>query len=1122
MFAKNFDKWDTILGWVVFFIALVTYGITVEPTGSFWDAGEYITTSAKLQVAHPPGAPLLQMIGAFFSMFALADDQVARMVNYVSGVSSAFTILFMFWTITNLTRKLIKKGEEITSNGKAMAIFGSGIVGALAFTYSDSFWFNAVETEVYAMASLIMAVLLWMGLKWTDNLDNPRGNKWIVLISFVIGLTFGVQFMGFLAIPSIGLLYYFKTYKTTTVKNFLIANISVVAILMLVYKFSLTYVLKFFGWGEVFFVNSIGLPFNSGTIIIGLVFAAAFYFGLRYTRNNDYKTANTIVLCLMFLFLGFSSWLMLPIRANANVVVNENNPEDARALLAYYNREQYPGVESPFYGSYYSDMFAPPGEDIDEKPKYEKDLKSGKYIIVNKYKDALQGPNDDHIGLLPRLWSDQNAENYMKYFDPLDFTIKPEYLGNQELQQAVGQFKEGYEKGELDADQYIRFLREFSDYIEVQPPTIWQNVKYMFQFQFGYMYWRYFMWNFVGKQNDIQGRYDENGNWLSGINILDSARLGSQDNLPSDIKNNKGRNTYFFLPLILGIIGLVFQISKNPKQFWVLFVFFMFTGIAIQFYTNPGIFQPRERDYSLVGSFYIFALWIGLGVYGLFDEFRRFVKPKILAPAITIICLLAVPVVMAYQNWDDHDRSGRFTANSTAKAYLDSAQENAGAILFTIGDNDTFPLWYAQEIEGHRTDVRVVNTSLFATDWYIDQMKRKAYESDPIPSQLTHDKYRYGTRDVIYYQGLSEKRWDIKDFMNWIESDKPQTKLKYIFEKQGIDISQYSESTLDIVYYPTYKIRVPVNKKNVLESGLVKQKDSALIVDYIDIDLPQSALPKNRILMLDVLANNDWKRPIYFSGGSFDKAEYIWMKDYLQLDGLLYKLVPIKTKNSSPYEMGRIDSDLMYDIVKKWEWGNSGSPDIYHDPQTRTQGLSFRGNLARLTETLINENKIDKAKDVINIAMKNMPLDYYGFYAFVEPFVDGYYKVGEKQKARELYNGLKKKYQERLEYYANVPLDEQYDNIDDIIGDMEGYRRNIDILITNNDREFAEKETLIFNEYIDRFNHFYKDTDLEEELSTPPMGNPDMMDTIPISDTINMDNTIIESEMDSVLLPNGN
>lgn len=1111
MFATDFKKWDTILGWTAFTIALITYILTVEPTGSFWDAGEYISTSAKLQVGHPPGAPLLQMIGAFFAMFAFGDvSKIALMVNAVSVVSSAFAVLFTFWTITNLTRKLIAEEKKFT-NSKAIAVFGSGLVGALAFTFSDSFWFNAVETEVYALASLIMALLLWLGIKWTDNLDDPRGNRWLILICFVVGLTFGIQFMGFLAIPTIGLLFYFKKYKTTTAKNFLLANILVIAVLMLVYKFSLTYVLKLFGWSEVFFINTIGLPFNSGTIIMGLLFVAVFYFTLRYTRKNKFYTGNLIVLCFMFLFLGFSSWLLLPIRANAQTVVNENNPEDARSLLAYYNREQYPGVESPFFGAYYSDTFAEPGDDIDDQPKYEKDEKAGKYVIVNHYENALQGPNEKHVGILPRLWSEQHAENYMRYYGELDFKIKPEYISNNELRQAVDQFRSANDSGELDTEQYIRFLREFSDYIDVEPPTLGQNIRYLFDFQWGYMYMRYFMWNFVGRQNDQQGRYDDNGQWRSGIGFIDSFFFGSQKNLPKDVLDNKARNTYFFLPLLLGLIGLVFQTSKNPKQFWALFVFFMFTGLAIQFYTNPYIFQPRERDYSLVGSFYVFTIWIGMGVYGLFDEFKKLISAKIAAPAFSIICLFAVPLLMAFQNWDDHDRSGRYTANSTAKAYLSSCQEDAGAILFTIGDNDTFPLWYAQEIEGFRTDVRVVCTSLFATDWYIDQMKRKAYESDPIPSQLTHDKYSYGTRDAIYYQGITESRWNIKDFMDWVASDKPQTKFKYFLEKQGADTSKYPESTLDLVYYPTNKIRVPVNKKNVLESGIVKEKDSALIVDYIDIDLP-NALTKQRILMLDLLANNDWKRPIYFSGGSFDNAEYLWMKDYLQLDGLAYKLVPIKTDYQGVFDMGRIDSELMYRIVKDWEWGNSGSSEIYHDPQTRSQGLSFRGNLARLMEVFIEEGKIDKAKEIIEMAMTHMPVEHFGFYTFVEPFVDGYYKVGETTKARALFDKLKLIYQDRLEYYAGIPIDEQYDKIEDILGDMEAYRRNIDILIENQDHELAEKETLIFNEYIDKFTQFIGQEPEFLEEPAPILEDPDITDSIAIDAVGVEEDTVVSNQ----------
>ncbi|MEJ2162294.1 MAG: hypothetical protein P8X60_02960, partial [Robiginitalea sp.] len=569
-----------------------------------------------------------------------------------------------------------------------------------------------------------------------------------------------------------------------------------------------------------------------------------------------------------------------------------------------------------------------------------------------------------------------------------------------------------------------------------------------------------------------------------------------QHNLPQDKLDNKGRNTYFFLPLLLGIIGLAFQLSKDPKQFWALFVFFMFTGLAIQFYTNPYIFQPRERDYSLVGSFYIFAIWIGLGVIGLFEEFKKWINPKVLAPAVTVVCLLAVPLLMASQNWDDHDRSGRYTARAAALAYLDSCQEDAGSMLFTIGDNDTFPLWYVQEVENYRTDIRVICTSLFATDWYVDQMKRQAYESKPIPSQLTHDLYRYGNRDVIYFQKMTENRWNIKDFMNWIGSDRPETKLRYYLEKNGADLSEYPESTLDLVYYPTDKIRIPVNKENVLRSGIVKAQDSSLIVDYIDIDLP-GALAKNRIMMLDILANNDWERPIYFSGGSFDDAEYLWMKEYLQLDGMAYKLIPIRTKNRSMFEMGRIDTDLMYSIVMEWDWGNSGSPEIYHDPQTRSQGLSLRSNLARLMEALIKENKIEKAREVIDLAMTNLPVDRYAFYTFVEPFLDGYYKVGETTKARKLFDTLIGIYKDRLDYYESSSLDQQYEQIEEILSDMEAYKRVIDIAIENDDRELAEKETQSFNDQLDRFG-FYQESFLDE-LPEIPM-EPGPQDTI--SDSI--------------------
>lgn len=1053
--------------WIVFISALITYGLTVEPSVSFWDSGEYISTSAKLQVGHPPGAPLFQIIGAFAASFAFGNvEKVALMVNGVSVVSSALTILLSFLIIEILILRWERKNSDEVNPYRSII---ASSVGALALCFSDSFWFNAVETEVYAMASLVMALLLYLGLRWVAD-DTPQTDRWLLLICFVVGLVFGIQFMGFLAIPSIGLLYYFKHYPKVTARNFVIANLAVVALLFLVFKFSLTYILKLFGAVELFFVNSIGLPFNSGSIILGMLLAFGFFYWILRANSTNNRVQQLAAHSLLFFVLGFSTWLMLPIRANAGTVVNENNPEDARALLAYYNREQYPAPESPFYGSYYSDYFAPAGEDRDEQPKYEKNKQLGRYEIVNNYKGALQGPNPNHVGLLPRMWSASSAENYMRYYGRLDFSIRPQYLANSELRKAVNEFKTLSANGEIDSDDYSAFLKNFSEYIDVKPPTIAQNLTYLFDFQFGYMYWRYFMWNFVGRASDEQGRFNAQGEWLSGIRFVDELRLGNQQDLPIDLERNKARNTYYFLPLILGLIGVYFHAKHDWKSFWTLLVFFVFTGLAIQFYTNPTIFQPRERDYSLVGSFFIFCLWVGLGAYAVASELDRYL-PKSKTALTLGSLLLAIPLLMAYENWDDHDRSGRYTARATAMAYLDSCDLDKDAILFTIGDNDTFPLWYLQEIEGYRTDVRIVNSSLLATDWYIDQMKRQAYQSSPIPSELTHEKYRFGTRDLIYYQPnpeFAEERWTLGQFMEWVSSDRKETKISYLLQQQGADMSDFEPEQLDIVYYPTHKIRVPVDKEAVIANGIVSEADANLIVDYIDIDLPQSVLPKNRLLMLDILNSNNWRRPIYFSGGSLDSGEYIYMKDYLQLEGLTYKLVPIKTEDKGGFDMGRIDTESMYTKVMSWDWGSSENESIYIDPQSRAQGITFRSNLARLAEQLILEGQEEKAEAIIDLATEKMPISTYKFYTFVEPFIQGYYVLGKSEKAQSLTKELLSIYLDRLRYYASLDAEESYIRIEEIYRDLEASRRVIDLSTEANDTEFIKPYTEEFNAQLEQ------------------------------------------------------
>ncbi|MEM6517447.1 MAG: hypothetical protein AAF688_14795, partial [Bacteroidota bacterium] len=835
--------------------------------------------------------------------------------------------------------------------------------------------------------------------------------------------------------------------------------------------------LLLFSAAEIFFVNSIGLPFNSGSIIAGVALILVFYFGLKYTRDKNYKYANTLILCLIFIFIGFSSWIMLPIRANANVIINENNPSSARELLAYYNLEQYPETHL-FYGPLFTDQYSGLDENnpyIDDKPKYEKDEESGKYIIVNEWKSAKQNYNSEHASVLPRMWSGEHAENYMMFAGLLDFKLKPEYQMENELRNLVNQFKSEVAKGNVDYEGYHGFLKNYGrDFLNIEKPSFGDNLYYMLDYQFGYMYWRYFMWNFTGRQDDIQGRYDDlHGNWISGIDFIDEWHLGmSQDNLPSDVENNKARNTYYFLPLILGLVGFLFLMGRDPKLFWVMLVFFLFTGLAIQFYTNVRPFEPRERDYSVVGSFYVFAIWIGFGVYAIFNALRKFSDSKLMAPAVTLVCLILVPGILAAENWNDHDRSERYTAQAMARKYLESCAPNA--ILFSIGDNDSFPLWYLQEIEGVRTDVRVVNTSLFQTDWYIDQMKRKAYESDPIPSQLTHEQYRFGTRDYIMKNEITRDTFLIKDFMNFISSDDPKYKLKYAIQAQGEDPSGYPAQLLNSNYLPTTNIRITVDKQNVLDNNIVKAKDADKIVPYIDIKLGGGALYKNRLLMLDIVANNDWKRPIYFTGGAFGDEDYIWMKDYLQLDGLCYKLVPIKTPvdRANPFDMGRVDTDLMYEQIMSWDWGNSGSDNIYHDVETRKNGITYRGNLARLLETLIEENKLDKAEKVADLAMEKMPVDKFGFYTLLEPYIGGYYEVGAKEKARNLYLEVSRKYQENLTYWSEVSIENQTRYIDEVVTDIERYRSLVDLLVIYNDEEFAMKETKKFNNYLELFKHF--------------------------------------------------
>ncbi|WP_174760411.1 MULTISPECIES: glycosyltransferase family 117 protein [Antarcticibacterium] len=1059
----SFANWGRGLSWAVFGISLATYTLTLEPTTSFWDAGEYIATAANLEVGHPPGAPLYQMMGALFAAFAPGADKVALLVNFMSALASAFTVMFLFRSVLLLLRKVTGPKEELT-NATKIAILGSAFTGATAFIFTDSFWFNAVEAEVYAMSTCLMALLFYLGLLWERDMFKPRGNRWLILICFIVGLSFGVHFLTLLAIPAVGLLYYFKNFRKITPKNFIIANLVVVAVLMFIFKFLLPYTLSFLAFSEVFFTNSVGLPFNSGTIVALMFIIGLFIYGWRYTNRKGYVQLNTLVLCLLFILIGFSGWTMLPIRANAKTVVNENDPDNARELLAYYNREQY-GESYLFYGPQYTEMYGgldPENPYKDEPPNYERDEASGKYVIINDYRNARHNFDDAHKTFLPRMGSRQHAANYIWFTEAPAFSIKQEYQGEEQLLQAVANLRKGIASGRIGSEEYHNFLSRFGAYFDVEKPSFISNIKFMLEYQMSYMYWRYFLWNFAGRQNDIQGKYNDlNGNWLSGINFIDEARLGSQEYLPSDIANNKARNTYFFLPLLLGLAGIVFHFLRDKKRFWVLTVFFLFTGIALKVYLNEAPFQVRERDYALVGSFYVFSMWMGIGTYSFFNILKKIIQPKFAAPLVIIVSVLAVPVLLAVQNWDDHDRSNRYSALAMAKMYLDSLDEHA--ILFTIGDNDTFLLWYAQQIEGYRRDVRIVNTMLLGTDWYIDQMKRKAWESEAVPSQLEYDHYKAGTNDYIIHQEVTKDTINIGSWMNWVASDNPSTKATL-------------QSGQQVKTFPTKSLRVPVNKENVLKKGIVNQGDSSEIVEEIYIELQENAVYKNELLMLDILANNDWERPIYFSGGSFGDEDYLWMKDYMQLDGIAYKLVPIKTAvdPESPLEMGRIDTEKMYDIVTAWDWGNMGNPEIYHDPFTRRNSITYRAALGRLVEELIKEGKNSRAEEVIELALHNMPFEFYGYYFLHDAFISGYFKIGEEQKAMALWEKVAAKYQENLIYYSSWDPERQYDYVDVILQEIEQYRSLVQLLAENNRGEPAEEKAAEFNRYLELFSHFFK------------------------------------------------
>jgi len=1014
---KNYQKLNNIIGWFVFAIATFTYVATIEPTASFWDCGEYIATSFKLMVGHPPGAPLFQLIGRVFSLLAFGDvTKVAMWVNVMSALCSSFTILFLFWSITMIAKKIVLRSGAMDQN-KMMAVFGSAVVGSLAYAFSDTFWFSAVEGEVYAMSSFLTALVFWMMLKWEVEADDKYSFRWIILISYIMGLSIGVHLLNLLTIPALVLLYYFKKY-TFSVKGFIKASVFSLFLLVLVQNIIIPWVVKMDWLFEKFFVNALGLPFNVGSVVYFVLLISAIVWGLYYTHKHKKVVANTAILCFTFLIMGYSSFFMLIIRSNANTPINENSPTDALGLQAYLAREQY-GDWPILYGPYFN---APVVGREDGNPVYKKDTLKNQYVIV-----------DERKGIIP-----QYDERFMTFFPRMHGTRADQISAYKSFGDIKGIPIEVSQQGGKRETLYR--------------PTFSENLKFFFTYQIGHMYLRYFMWNFAGRQNDIQGEGNPTeGNWISGIKFLDEMRLGPQAGIPDGLANNKGRNKYYLLPLILGLIGFFFHVKKDYKDSIVVTLLFVMTGLAIIVYLNQTPYQPRERDYAYAASFYAFAIWIGLGVLALIEYLNKLIKTPYSVVLCTALTLLLVPGIMAKENWNDHTRAKRYTARDVALNYLESCAPNA--ILFTNGDNDTFPLWYLQEVEGIRTDVKVCNLSLLNTDWYIDNMMRhKTYKADPIPVSMTPDKYIQGTRDVVYI--IEDER--LKDYVE----------VRNVINFCTKDENRYPTPSGPIDYSPTSKFKLTVDSLAVMQTKTLPVKDTGLIVPAVEWTYNGSVIMKNNLIVLDILANNNWKRPIYFAITT-GKESYIGLEDYFQLEGLAYRFVPVKYE-SKDGQIGRINTTIMYDnMMNKFKWGNMNDPDVNLNEDNIRLAMNFRNNFARLANALLDENKVDSAKAVLDRCFEVMPEKTIPYNYYVYPLAEAYYKAGAFDKGNAISERLINISESELKYYfsfnnkfaAAVDKDKQF---------------ALGILQRINQIASRYQQTAVAKKAEDLFNNYYK------------------------------------------------
>ena len=972
---KKYTLFNNVFGWLSFAIASFVYLLTIEPTASFWDCGEFITTAFKLQVGHPPGAPFFMILGNFFTHFGDAGS-AGKMVNIMSALASGFTIMFLFWTITHLAKKLIKIETE-PSTGQIITIIASGFIGALAYTFSDTFWFSAVEGEVYATSSLLTAIVFWAILKWENVAEQPYANRWLIFIFYIIGLSIGVHLLNLLAIPAIVFVYYFKKYEVTLKGIFYTFILSIIMLGGILYGV-IPGAIVVGSWFELLFVNSFGMPFHSGFLFYIAVLITAIVYGIYYTVKRNKVFWNTVILIITVILLGYSSFALIVIRSSARPPMDQNSPNNIFALLGYLNREQY-GDSPLLYGQYYSAPYDSNKRFSETKPVYSQI--NGKYVETSRKIKA----------------------NYDERFT----TFFPRMYSNNEERHISGYQEWGKIKGVR-----IQLQNENGQTETIIKPTFAENLRFFFRYQVGHMYFRYFMWNFVGRQNDIQGHggilY---GNWLSGINFIDELRLGDQSNLPARFANNKARNTYYFLPLILGLLGIFHQYKKGTegkRGFWLVFLLFFMTGIAIVIYLNQYPNQPRERDYAYAGSFYAFAIWIGIGVMAISEFFRKYFSETVSAVIAGITTLVLVPAIMCAQNWDDHDRSNRYTARDFGANYLKSTQPNA--IIFTNGDNDTFPLWYNQDVEGLRTDVRVCNLSYLQTDWYIEQMKRKAYDSDPMPFSMDINKYRQGTRDVVYLfddPRITREIIDLNEAVSFIADDNPATKLR---------------QAENAAYIPKKILSFAIDKEAIIRNKVVRPQDYDKIVDTITIDLSdRSYIPKDEMMILDLLVTNNWERPIYWAT-TVGSSKYLNLQDYFQLEGFAYRLVPLKRQSDlQALSYGSVASDIMYDnMMNHFKYGNMNNPNVYIDENNARMITNIRNNFNRLARTLIEEGKNDSAIVVLDRCNELVPNDIIQYEYFALEIAESYFAAGAFEKGKTMIQKAFDAYDNELNYLFSL------------------------------------------------------------------------------------------------------